>query len=50
MVMSLGIESSVSPDMVPDRVGLLIVGFVTVIFEMFVMRLVPEIIFNNSSL
>ncbi len=49
MVMSLGIESSVSPDMVPDRVGLEIVGLVTVTFEILVMRLVEEIIFNNSS-
>ena len=49
-MMSLGIESSVNPDMVPDKVGLEIVGLVTVTFEMLVIRFVEDIIFNNSSL
>lgn len=49
-MMSFGIESSVRPDMVPEMVGFDMVGLVTVTLEMLVIRLVEEIMRNNSSL
>lgn len=50
MVMSLGIESSVNPEMVPEKVGFETVGLLTVTFEILVILLVPDISRNNSSL